>query len=639
MVAMKNVPPAGRRFDLIAMGRAAVDFYGAQIGGRLEDMSSFAKYLGGSAANTAYGLARLGHKPSMLVRVGDEHMGRFVRETLAEAGVDVSHVRTDRDRLTGLVILGVKDRETFPLIFYRENCADMVVSAEDFDADYIASARVFLTNGTHFSAPSTAEAVKTAIGYARKAGTKTVFDVDYRPVLWGLAGKGRGEDRFVLSDSVSAHLKSLVPLFDVIVGTEEEIHICGGATDTLDALRAIRALNPTATLVLKLGPKGAIIFDGAIPAKLDDGDFAEGVPVETFNTLGAGDAFMAGLMSGWLDGLSWVDAAKRGNACGAIVVSRHGCAPACPTRAELEVYFAEKTGVFRLHSDSDFETRHRKMTRRRHWPEVMALAFDHRIQLEKMADDARCPRERLFKLKELLADAALAVAKETPGAGVLCDDRWGESALWRMTGKGLWIGRPVEMPGTFPLDLQHGPDPALALRSWPEEHIVKCLIFWHPDDPAEERDAQEKTLARVVRAAHAYDLDMLIEVIASRGRKSYPEAVPAAMERFYDLGLDPDWWKLPPPLTDADWDQVEAIIDRRDPLCRGIVLLGLDAPEAEVAAGFKTARGRKWAKGFAVGRTAFAKAAQAWLENKLDDATLIRDVEGAYRRLIVAWKG
>lgn len=208
-----------------------------------------------------------------------------------------------------------------------------------------------------------------------------------------------------------------------------------------------------------------------------------------------------------------------------------------------------------------------------------------------------------------------------------------------MTGKGLWIGRPVEMPGTFPLDLQHGPDPALALKSWPEEHIVKCLIFWHPDDPTDERDAQEKTLARVVRAAHAYGLDMLIEVIASRGRKSYPEAVPAAMERFYDLGLDPDWWKLPPPPTDADWDRVEAIIDRRDKLCRGIVLLGLDAPEAEVAAGFKTARGRKWAKGFAVGRTAFAKSAQAWLEGKLDDVGLVRDVAGAYRRLIAAWKG
>ena len=632
-----NVPPAGRRFDLIAMGRAAVDFYGEQIGSRLEDMSSFAKYMGGSAANTAYGLARLGHRTSMLARVGDEHMGRFVRETLAEAGVDVSHLRTDKDRLTGLVVLGVKDRETFPLIFYRENCADMAVSAEDFDADYIASARVFLTNGTHFSAPATAAAVGTALDYARRAGTKTVFDVDYRPVLWGLAGKGRGEDRFVRSDDVSAHLQALLPRFDVVVGTEEEIHICGGETDTLAALRAIRA-RTAATIVLKLGPKGAMIFDGAIPGRVEDGAFAAGAPVETFNTLGAGDAFMAGLMSGWLDGLGWVDAAKRGNACGAIVVSRHGCAPACPTRAELDWYFANKADVFRLHADAAFETRHRKLTRRRRWPDVVALAFDHRIQLEKMADAAGAPRARLHRLKDLLADAALTVARDTPGAGVLCDDRWGEAALWRMTGKGLWIGRPVEAPGVFPLDLQHGPDPALVLRAWPEEHVVKCLMFWHPDDPPEERAAQEAVLAKATRAAQGTGHEMLIEVIASRGRPSWPDAVPAAMTRLYDIGLEPDWWKLPPPPSVADWDRLEALLDARDPLCRGVLLLGLDAPEAKIAADFKLARPRKWAKGFAVGRTAFAGPAQAWLENTLDDAGLVRDVAAAYRRLIAAWR-
>src|SRR6185369_1093638 len=98
---------------------------------RLEDMASFAKYVGGCPANISVGAARLGLKPAMLTRVGDEHMGRFVRETLATEGVDVSHVRTDPARLTALVILGIKDQETFPLIFYRENCADMAITVED----------------------------------------------------------------------------------------------------------------------------------------------------------------------------------------------------------------------------------------------------------------------------------------------------------------------------------------------------------------------------------------------------------------------------------------------------------------------------------------------------------------------------
>lgn len=114
-----------RNLDIICVGRAAVDLYGQQIGARLEDMGSFAKYLGGSSGNIAYGTARLGLRSAMLTRVGDEHMGRFVREEFDAAGVDTSHVITDSERLTGLVILGIKDRDTFPLIFYRNDCADM----------------------------------------------------------------------------------------------------------------------------------------------------------------------------------------------------------------------------------------------------------------------------------------------------------------------------------------------------------------------------------------------------------------------------------------------------------------------------------------------------------------------------------
>src|SRR5687768_872373 len=136
------------RFDLISMGRAAVDLYGEQIGARLEDQGSFAKYLGGCPANIAVGSSRLGLKVAMLTRVGDEHNGRFVRETLAAEGVDVSRVKTDPKRLTALVFLAIKDRDTFPLIFYRHECADMAIGTEDFDVPFISSARALLVSGT-----------------------------------------------------------------------------------------------------------------------------------------------------------------------------------------------------------------------------------------------------------------------------------------------------------------------------------------------------------------------------------------------------------------------------------------------------------------------------------------------------------
>src|SRR6188472_3179468 len=126
--------------DLITIGRVSVDLYGGQVGGRLEDMASFNKYVGGCPANIAVGAARLALRSALLSRVGDEAMGRFIREQLAREGVDTSHLMTDPQRLTALVILGIRDRETFPLIFFRENCADMALTAADFAPEFIASA-------------------------------------------------------------------------------------------------------------------------------------------------------------------------------------------------------------------------------------------------------------------------------------------------------------------------------------------------------------------------------------------------------------------------------------------------------------------------------------------------------------------
>src|SRR5687768_11713439 len=124
--------------DLACLGRAAVDLYGEQVGCPLEEVSTFARYLGGSPANTAVGVARLGLASAMITRGGDEQNGRFVRETLAREGVDVSQVRTDAERLTALVFLAIRGRDDFPHIFYRDRCADMALEPGDIDAAFLS---------------------------------------------------------------------------------------------------------------------------------------------------------------------------------------------------------------------------------------------------------------------------------------------------------------------------------------------------------------------------------------------------------------------------------------------------------------------------------------------------------------------
>src|SRR5690606_26522024 len=436
----------------------------------------------------ACGTARLGLKSALVTRVGDEHMGRFIREELVREGVDVRGVKTDPERLTALVILGIRDEEQFPLIFYRENCADMALCEEDIDEGFIAEARSVLATGTHLSHPRTEAAVLKALKLARKHGAKTALDIDYRPNLWGVAGHGAGESRFVESANVTAKLQSTLHFFDLIVGTEEEFHIAGGSTDTLAALRAVRGVT-AATLVCKRGARGAVAFEGPIPGSLDEGQAGPGFPIEVFNVLGAGDGFFSGLMKGWLDGETWPRALEYANACGAFAVSRHGCTPAYPSLDELRFFL--KRGIVRpdLRNVAELEQIHWSTNRKGDWSSLRTFAFDHRAQLEEMAGYTAA---KGGAFKELCLKAAVRAAGGPPGYGILCDSRIGRRALHAASGTGLWIGRPCEWPGSRPLELEPelGPDCG-GLEEWARENVVKVLCFCHPDDAAGMRAEQE----------------------------------------------------------------------------------------------------------------------------------------------------
>ena len=410
------------------------------------------------------GTARLGLKSALITRVGDEHMGRFIREELAREGVDVRGVKTDPARLTALVLLGIRDDKQFPLIFYRENCADMALCEDDIDPAFIAEARAVVATGTHLSNTRTEAAVLKALRLARENGAQTALDIDYRPNLWGLAGHGDGESRFIESAAVTAKLQATLHLFDLIVGTEEEFHIAGGTTDTIAALRAVRAVS-AATLVCKRGPMGAVAFTGAVPDTLDEGQSGPGFPIEVFNVLGAGDGFMSGLLKGWLDGEPWTTALKYANVCGAFAVSRHGCTPAYPSWEELQFFLKRGVVTPALRKDAVLEQVHWATNRHHDWTTMRVFAFDHRAQLETLPG---ATPEKIGQFKELCLQATVQVAGGRPGYGLLCDGRLGRQALYKAAGQGLWIGRPVEWPSSRPLALEPeiGPDFG-GLSEWP----------------------------------------------------------------------------------------------------------------------------------------------------------------------------
>ena len=563
-------------------------------------------------------------------------MGRFVLEQLAREGVTTKGVVTDKNRLTALVLLSVENDKTFPLIFYRDNCADSALEANDVDEDFILSSKALLVTGTHFAKANTDAAQRKAMAIAKANGRKIVIDIDYRPNLWGLAGHGDGEERYIKSDKVTAHLQSILADCDLIIGTEEEVHIAGGTEDTLEALRTIRSYSK-GVIVLKRGPMGCVVYPEAIPPSLDGGIVGTGFPIEVYNVLGAGDAFMSGFLRGWLKDEPYETCATYANACGAFAVSRLLCSPEYATFEELQYFLKHGSKHLALRKDEDINHIHWATTRRAQPDQILSFAIDHRKQLEDMADKVGASREKIAPFKRLAMQAIGKVSGGKPGFGTLLDDTYGREAMFDAAKLDLWIGRPLEQPGSRPLRFEFTQDVGARLVDWPVTHTIKCLAFYHPDDPQDLKTEQANKLRDLYTTARKVGRELLVEIIASKNGPMNKSTIARAMAELYTIGIKPDWWKLEPQADSAAWDEISDTIDSYDPHCRGIVLLGLEAPEEELAKGFAAVAGKKYVKGFAVGRTIFNEAASLWLQDKIDDNAAVNMMADKFARLVHIW--
>jgi 5-dehydro-2-deoxygluconokinase len=218
---------------------------------------------------------------------------------------------------------------------------------------------------------------------------------------------------------------------------------------------------------------------------------------------------------------------------------------------------------------------------------------------------------------------------------VLLDGTYGREALFAADREGLWIGRPVEQPGSRPLRFETH-DLGSHLAEWPVAQTVKCLCFYHPDDEPQLRAAQEERLLALQDAARTAKRELLIEIIAGRHGPLRETTVASVLLRLYDLGIRPDWWKLEAQ-GPRGWEELGRAIGERDPLCRGVVVLGLDAPEQTLAESLAAAARFPVVKGFAVGRTIFSDAARRWLAGRMSDDEAVADMVARFERLATSW--
>jgi len=292
----------------------------------------------------------------------------------------------------------------------------------------------------------------------------------------------------------------------------------------------------------------------------------------------------------------------------------------------------------RLREDAALEQVHWATTRRHVYDELTVLAIDHRSQFEELADELAADRARIGVFKALALRAIDVVAAGDDRFGILLDGRYGFDALAQAADRPYWIGRPIEIPRSRPVDFEGSADVATELIEWPANHVVKCLVHYHPDDEPDLRARQERQLLRLFDACRKTRHELLIEVIVPANMDSAVTTVAAAIRRLYAIGLRPDWWKLEPAADPEAWRHIEAAVTEGDPLCRGVVLLGLSAPESELVSSFEAAAPFNIVKGFAVGRTIFYEAAREWFAQRISDEEAVAALAGKLSGLVDAWR-
>lgn len=332
-----SMPPT---YQLLCMGRSSIDLYSNDIGAPFPQIQSFAAYVGGSPTNICVGAQRLGLKTALLTAVGADPVGEFILEFLRKEGVDTAYIPTKPQARSSAVVLGIEPPDKFPLVFYRDNCADNQLDIDDALRSPLRDCRLFQFAGTNLSQEPSRSATLFAAEQARQAGAEIVLDVDFRPGQWhdvrafGVAIRSalRLVDIVIATqDELNAALLSDTNQLQVTHSQESDARIQG---DSDAGVATVLAMGPQA-VVMKTGPQGATVY-------LRSGEpiSASGFPVELQNILGAGDAFAAGFLYAYAHGWDWQRCVRLGNACGAIVVTKHGCANFMATLPEVQAFVA-----------------------------------------------------------------------------------------------------------------------------------------------------------------------------------------------------------------------------------------------------------------------------------------------------------
>ncbi len=333
-----------KSYDVITYGRSSIDLYSANIGADFVDIQSFNAYVGGSPLNMAVGTKRLGLRSALITGIGQDQVGDFLLNFLNKEGVETKFIPRKPGFRTSAVVLGIQPPDNFPLVYYRENCADSKVNIDDVIYANVGACRLFEISATALNVEPSRSAGFFAAEEAVKNNVPILIDLDFRADQW--------HDPRSFGVTTRAYLQHCT----IALGTEEEIlatmlsdpnqiritnqqisapEIRGNVDESIQKIMALGI----EALIVKRGDKGSTVF-------LKNGEVIDvpGFKVDVMNVLGAGDAFASGFIYGYLNGWDWYKCCRMGNACGAILVTKPGCSNFNPTLDEVNAFIEENGG-------------------------------------------------------------------------------------------------------------------------------------------------------------------------------------------------------------------------------------------------------------------------------------------------------
>ncbi|NLB35737.1 MAG: 5-dehydro-2-deoxygluconokinase [Clostridiales bacterium] len=321
-----------RPLDLIPMGRVAIDFNPVDYFKTLAQSDTFKKYVGGSPANIAVGLARLGKKVGFIGKVSLDRFGDYVTEFFEKEGIDVSHIsRAENGEKLGLTFTEILSPTESSILMYRDGIADLMLHPDDVDEGYIASAKAILISGTALSQSPSREACLKAMYPAKKTDTKIIFDIDYRPYNWK-------------NDAEKAIYYSIVgENSDMIMGSREEFDLMESLTEKGRDDKASAKYwmdKGNKIIIIKNGKKGSTAYTA-------DGEFSiKPFPVVALKSFGGGDGYGSAFIYGLLEGWDIMECLEMGSASASMLVAAHGCSLFMPTFSEVKKFIAESKAKY-----------------------------------------------------------------------------------------------------------------------------------------------------------------------------------------------------------------------------------------------------------------------------------------------------